>query len=221
MVRTLIGEGVPNIVQPSAEYPFGKFKDKTSASTNDGTELSERVLGDCYQAMLNTITGAGMTPNNEPERKGGSQFQKAVELLKPVGVAIIGSDDGTTFKVLSSIIRNPAITLSAEGFVGNENTNMFLANFQIKKSGSIDNSRKYMVAATSALDFNLFVSGLQWPYASRVIIEHNPYFNNKPAHVSDQANPNIVFAYPDLVQPEYALLWARAVLTIYDAGPVI
>lgn len=39
MVRTLVGEGVPNITQPTAEYPFGKYKDKSPPNANGGSEI--------------------------------------------------------------------------------------------------------------------------------------------------------------------------------------
>ena len=38
-MRTLTGQGIPNINPATQEYPFGKFKNKTSALTNDGTEI--------------------------------------------------------------------------------------------------------------------------------------------------------------------------------------
>ena len=116
MVRTLIGEGVPNIQAPSPEFPFGKFKNKSSANTNDGTELSERVLGDLYQGMLNTITRTGETPNNQPETALSSQFADAVELLKPVAVVVIGKNAGGDFAVLASKVRDTALSVTVNFF---------------------------------------------------------------------------------------------------------
>lgn len=218
MVRTLIGEGVPNIVQPSTEYPYGKFKDKSSASSNDGTELSERVLGDYYQGMLNTITGAGMTPNNLPERKGNSQFQNAVELLKPVGVALVGSDDnGSTFKVLASKVRDPDITFGA-GYVANTlDVGYLVANFYINRKGVLDATRRYIVTATPAFDFPT-ASLLSLAMSPRIVAAHSPYFNN--TNLSIGGLSNLFFVYPVEVPPSTAVTLARAVLTVYDAGPV-
>ncbi len=217
-MRTLTGEGVPNITQPTAEYPFGKYKDKTSSSTNDGTELSERTLGDCYQGMLNTITGAGITPNNEPERKGNSQFQKAVELLKPVGVALVGSnDDGATFKVLASKVRDPEISFAA-GCITNDSESQFLsANFQILRNNVVDTTHNYIVTATPAYKFagaTLVTIAL----TPRVFVAHNLYFNNMSIYLSNLSN--LFFEFTQGVQPTDAKALSRAVLTIYDAGPV-
>lgn len=217
MVRTLIGEGVPNIVQPSTEYPFGKFKDKTSASTNNGTELSERVLGDMYQGMLNTITRTGATPNNQPETALLSQFADAVELLKPVGVALVGSDDGSTFTVLASKVRDPEITFGT-GYTANSDEAQFLsANFHIKRNGSVDTSRNYIVVASPAYKFT-GASILTVMFTPRVYVAHSPYFNNM--NISIAGLSNLFFYYPQNVVPSDAVSLARAVLTVYDAGPV-
>lgn len=218
MVRTLIGEGVPNIVQPSTEYPFGKFKDKSSASTNDGTELSERVLGDMYQGIQNTIRRTGVTPNNQPETALSSQFADAVELLKPVGVALVGSDDGgTTFKVLSSKIRNPNITFGA-GYIANTSLAIYLvANFYINRNEALDTTRRYIVTATPAFDLPT-ASLISLAMSPRIVAAHSPYFNN--INFSVDGISNLFFIYSDQVPPETAVILARAVLTVYDAGPV-
>lgn len=218
MVRTLIGEGVPNIVQPSTEYPFGKFKNKTSASSNDGTELSERVLGDLYQGMLNVITRTGATPNNQPETALSSQFAEAVELLKPVGVALVGSDDnGSTFKVLASKVRDPDITFGA-GYVANTlDVGYLVANFYINRNGALDTTRRYIVAATPAFDFPT-ASLLSLAMSPRIVAAHSPYFNN--TNISIGGLSNLFFVYPVEVSPATAVTLARAVITVYDAGPV-
>ena len=218
MVRTLTGEGVPNITQPTAEYPFGKFKNKTSAGTNDGTELSERTLGDCYQGMLNTITRAGITPNNQPETALSSQFADAVELLKPVGVAVVGSDDGgTTFKVLGSVIRDPEITFSAGFKPNSSDINILSANFQIKRNGVVDDTHRYIVTASRAYKFSP-LNVFDVYVTPQVFVAHSPYFNNMSIFVSDLSN--LFFLYADNVTPTQAVNFARAVLTVYDAGPV-
>lgn len=220
MVRTLIGEGVPNITQPSTEYPFGKFKDKTSAGTNDGTELSERVLGDMYQGMLNTIIRTGATPNNQPETALISQFADAVELMKPIGVALVGSDDGSTFTVLASKVRDPDITFGT-GYVANQSDVGYLsANFHIKRKGVLDTTHRYIVTASQAFD-SATPSILVIAMAPHAILSHGPYFNNTNIFLSDLSN--LVFMYPSgiTVAPETAVRLARAVLTVYDAGPVV
>lgn len=219
MTRTLIGEGVPNIVQPSPEYPFGKFKNKTSANTNDGTELSERVLGDMYQGMLNTITRTGATPNNQPETALTSQFADAVELLKPVGVALVGSDDGSTFTVLASKVRDPDITFGT-GYVANQSDVGYLsANFHIKRNDVLDEGRRYIVVATPAYKFS-GATIVNVALTPRVYVAHSPYFDNTNIFLNDLSN--LVFMYPTgiTVPPETAVRLARAVLTVYDAGPV-
>lgn len=218
MVRTLIGEGVPNITQPTAEYPFGKYKDKTSSSSNDGTELSERTLGDCYQGMLNTITRTGATPNNQPETALTSQFADAVELLKPVGVAVVGSnDDGATFKVLTSKVRDPKISFAA-GCITNDSESQFLsANFQILRNNVLDTTHNYIVTVSPAYKFagaTLVTIAL----TPRVFVAHNLYFNNMNIYLSNLSN--LFFEFSQGVQPTDAKALARAVLTIYDAGPV-
>lgn len=227
MARTLIGEGVPNIVQPSTEYPFGKFKDKTSASSNDGTELSERVLGDMYQGMLNTITGTGITPNNLPERKGDSQFQKAVELLKPVATCVVGANNDS-FEILSSVIRDPEITLGASAKTNPEDLPYLSANFRILRNGVIDDSHRYLVTATPVCDLKK-VWDAQIPLAAmiatpKVIVglgngtSSSPYFNNISIYIYNISN--LFFLYPQAVSPSDALAFAKAVITVYDAGPV-
>lgn len=218
MVRTLIGEGIPNIVQPSPEYPFGKFKNKSSNSSNDGTELSERVLGDMYQGMLNTITRTGVTPNNQPETALSSQFADAVELLKPVGVAIVGSDDGgTTFKVLGSVIRDPDVTFGT-GYIANTlDVGYLVANFYINRNGALDTTHRYIVTATPAFDFPT-ASLLSLAMSPRIVAAHSPYFNN--TNISIGGLSNLFFVYPVEVSPSTAVTLARAVITVYDADPV-
>ena len=218
MVRTLTGEGVPNITQPTAEYPYGKYKDKTSPSTNDGTELSERTLGDCYQGMLNTITGAGMTPNNEPERKGASQFQEAVELLKPIGTAIIGSSDGTSFEVLESKIRVPGITFGV-GFESASTTGTtFGGNFHIKRGGSLDTTRNYIVTVSPAFAVLGSVPLTVAAAPRGVAAAHTPYFLN--VLNTDSYWANLLFYFGNSMSTAEAMVAARAVVTVYDAGPV-
>ena len=215
MVRTLTGEGVPNITQPTAEYPYGKYKDKTSSSTNDGTELSERTLGDCYQGMLNTITGAGITPNNEPERKGDSQFQKAVELLKPVAVVVVGSNDsGATYQVLASKIRDQAVTVTADFFpMGTSERYVFTANLCIKRNNSVDTSRRYIVSGSPAFNGSEVL-----PTIPHIVFVHKPYFDNKAPYAGLEEQANFFYQYPAEVTPENAKKLSCAVVTIYDAG---
>ncbi len=216
-MRTLTGEGVPNITQPTAEYPFGKFKNKSSANTNDGTELSERVLGDCYQGMLNTITGAGITPNNEPEKKGDSQFQKAVELLKPVAVAVIGENTaGNDFVVLASKVRDPAITLDCRLYDGGSDAAVYFANFNIKRNGSVDTSRRYIITASPAFNMEN-ASAAALLYLPKIAFVHRPYFNNVVPAGLEEA-PNFFYLFPQAVSFENARALSAAIVTIYDAG---
>lgn len=210
MVRTLIGEGVPNIVQPSTEYPFGKFKDKTSASTNNGTELSERVLGDMYQGMLNTITRTGATPNNQPETALLSQFADAVELCKPVAIVTVGNDNGTTFKVLRSIVRDPALTFVTSQATYESDTDIFSAFFNIKRNGSVDATHKYIVVATPTCTL------LQVRSTPKVFVRGGDFFDNTASTVG-----NLVFLYSEAVSPSTAVGLAQAVLVIYDAGEIV
>lgn len=225
MVRTLIGEGVPNITQPSTEYPFGKFKNKTSASSNDGTELSERVLGDLYQSMLNTITRTGATPNNQPETALSSQFADAVELLKPVATCVVGANNDS-FEILSSVIRDPEITLGASAKTNTEDSPYFSANFHILRNGVVDDSHRYLVTATPVCDLKR-VWDAQIPLVAmimtpKVIVglgsgtSSSPYFNNISVYFYNISN--LFFVYPQAVSPTDALAFAKAVITVYDAG---
>lgn len=217
-MRTLTGSGVPNIQAPTTEFPYGRYKDKSSANTNDGTELSERTMGDTFQGLLNTVTRAGMTPNNEPESTTNSQIADAIELLKPVGTCVIGSDDGgTTFKVISSVIRDPDVTFGT-GYIANTlDVGYLAANFYINRNGVLDTTRRYIVTATPAFDFST-ASLLSLALSPRIVAAHSPYFNN--TNISIGGLSNLFFLYPAEVPPSTAVTLARAVLTIYDAGPV-
>lgn len=212
-MRTLTGQGIPNITAASPEYPFGKYKDKTSAQVNDGTELSERTLGDCYQGMLNTITRTGATPNNQPETAFSSQFADAVELLKPVAVAVVGSDNGTTFGILAAKTWGN-ITLemgSVSGTSGN-----IAAYLLIKRGGSLDSSHHYIVSAVPAVSSAIG----NWVYTPTVYAYNAPYFSNKD--YESGANPaNLNFYGNTSLSASDMKKHCRAIVMVYDAGPVI
>lgn len=217
-MRSLTGQGIPNIEAATPEYPYGKYKNKTSALTNNGTELSERTMGDTFQGLQNVVTRTGATPNEQPETALESQIADAVELLKPVGVAVVGSDDGgTTFKVLSSVKRDPDVTFGT-GYVANTlDVGYLVANFYINRNGVLDTTRRYIVTATPAFDFPT-ASLLSLAMSPRIVAAHSPYFNN--TNISIGGLSNLFFVYPTEVSPETAVTLARAVITVYDAGPV-
>ena len=78
-MRTLTGSSIPNIdTSDTTNYPKGRFKNDTGLNTNDGTEVSERTLGDLYQAFVEILRIYGETPDENPEHKDNSQIAKCL-----------------------------------------------------------------------------------------------------------------------------------------------
>lgn len=90
-MRTLTGSSIPNIDSSDlANYPYARFKNDSTPTSADGTELSERTLGDLYQAAIELLRRAGITPSETAEKKADSDIADAVGFLKPVAIVRIG-----------------------------------------------------------------------------------------------------------------------------------
>jgi len=83
-MRTLTGQGVPNIDPPDASYPYGRARNSDPPSARNGTPLLEtNLMTDCGYAMLAVMKEAGIVPNESAENIDVSQFKTA--LLSLIG----------------------------------------------------------------------------------------------------------------------------------------
>jgi len=99
-MRSLTGSSIPNIDSSDlANYPRGRFKNDSTPTAADGTELSERTLGDLYQAAIELLRRSGITPSETPEKKADSDIADAIGFLSPVMVIKVGCDK-SSIKVL-------------------------------------------------------------------------------------------------------------------------
>lgn len=102
-MRSLTGSSIPNIDSSDlANYPRGRFKNDSTPTAADGTELSERTLGDLYQAAIELLRLAGITPSETAEKKADSDIADAVGFLKPIAILKLGGAGGTTCAILNS-----------------------------------------------------------------------------------------------------------------------
>ena len=135
-MRTLTGSSIPNIdTTDLANYPYGKFKNKTSETANDGTELSERTLGDVYQGMIEIIRRAGITPSETAEMKDDSDIADAIDFLSPVMILKCGYDSaGAAYDVLTSKAKE-GWTAEYSLSLWNDTIKNATMNLTIKKDG--------------------------------------------------------------------------------------
>ena len=68
-------------ISPTADYPFGAYKDETSAGANDGTPMQRDQGMDSIQPWLLLLQDRGITVNNLPEVATNEQGLTALKQL--------------------------------------------------------------------------------------------------------------------------------------------
>lgn len=63
---------------PSADYPFGSFKNRTAPSAKDGSYLEKDWANDKEGFFQSLLSGAGVTANGLVDKVGSSQFYTAL-----------------------------------------------------------------------------------------------------------------------------------------------
>lgn len=87
-MRTYTGQTGINHVAADTNHPYGKMKNDTAQGAQDGTQLMEKTLGDTYQAEVEILRKAGITPDENEEYKKNSQIADAVFKMQPVMIAL-------------------------------------------------------------------------------------------------------------------------------------
>ncbi len=146
-MRSLTGSSIPNIDSSDlANYPYARFKNDSTPTAADGTELSERTLGDLYQAAVELLRRAVITPSETPEKKADSDIADAIGFLSPVMIIKVGYD--STVKVLGGSYK---AGYSAEYAASLQLTGAVATKLTIKKDGVVSNENFYVdVTITSS-----------------------------------------------------------------------
>src|SRR5574343_1479439 len=155
-MRTLTGSSIPNIdtTDPS-NYPYGRVKEETIPGAGDGTPITETVggggMGDIYQGVIEQMRLAGITPDENPEKKDASQIVEEFGWFCPVAVIKVGpSLDNSTPRVLSGKYQpGYSATFEYGSFVSNGKYALF--QLAIKKGGSVSGTEKYFVTVAPAV----------------------------------------------------------------------
>lgn len=153
-MRTLTGSSIPNIdTTDPTNYPYGRVKEETIPGAGDGTPITETVggggMGDIYQGVIEQMRLAGITPDEEPEKKNASQIVEAFGWFAPVAVLRVGvTADNLTPRVLGGKYQ-PGYTATFAYGTWN-NTNKY-ATFKLSvlKNGSASATEKYLVTVAN------------------------------------------------------------------------
>jgi len=146
-MRSLTGSSIPNIDSSDlANYPYARFKNDSTPTAADGTELSERTLGDLYQAAVELLRRAVITPSETPEKKADSDIADAIGFLSPVMIIKVGYD--STVKVLGGSYK---AGYTAEYTTSLRLTGAVATKLTIKKDGVTSTENFYVdVTITSS-----------------------------------------------------------------------
>lgn len=151
-MRSLTGSDIPNIDSSDlANYPYGKFKNDSAPTAADGTELSERTLGDLYQAAIELLRRAGITPSETAEKKADSDIADAIGFLSPVMIIKVGYDGSSAVDVLGGSYK---AGYSAEYTTSLQLTGAVATKLTIKKD-SVVSTENYYVDVTIANSVDL------------------------------------------------------------------
>lgn len=202
-MRTLTGSSIPNIdTTDPTNYPYGRVKEETIPGAGDGTPITEKVggggMGDIYQGVIEQMRLAGITPDEEPEKKDASQIVEAFGWFAPVAVIKCGATlDNATFRVLGGKYQ-PGYTATIEygSFVANGKIAMY--QLAIKKNGEVSATEKYLVSAVNGVN-GFPIAGTAGTSAAAVTVSasHDITDASNWAFYNDTAN-NINVAAGDL-----------------------
>ncbi len=103
MARTYSGSSVPYDNSDPSNHPNGQMKNDTTETSKDGTPIYSETLDDSYQAHMELMRLAGITPDTNKEAKGASQIADAIGFLNPVMILKCGYDG--TYQVLKTTAK--------------------------------------------------------------------------------------------------------------------
>jgi len=204
-MRTLTGSSFPNIdTSDLSNYPKGRFKDKTSPTATDGTEVSERTLGDIYQGVIELLRLAGITPSEVADKKGASDVANAVGFLKPIAVLRVGYDVATaSVKVMAG--NYIAGYTGAFVEVSTYSTTAVLCKLTINKDGVLC-TENLMCTITPAVSNEISMK------AQHGIGGTSPYDGY---YFKNGVNDNVVFLNPDGTDIADVRVQCQAVVCVY------
>ncbi len=141
-MRSLTGSSIPNIDSSDlANYPRGRFQNDSTPTAADGTELSERTLGDLHQAAIELLRRSGITPSETPEKKADSDIADAIGFLSPVMIIKVGYDGSSTVKVLGGSYKSG---YTAEYTTRRQMTGAVATKLTIKKDAVVSTENYYV-----------------------------------------------------------------------------
>jgi len=82
-MKTFTGAGMTGPYDSSdlTNYPKGRYLDSSSPGAGDGTPVNRANIDDFYQAFVELLRLASITPDESNERKANSQFIDALQAL--------------------------------------------------------------------------------------------------------------------------------------------
>ena len=209
MAKTYLGSGVAYDATESATYPKGRMKNDTTETAKDGTPLFKDTLDDSYQARMELLRRAGITPNEALESKAESQVADAVQFMQPIAILRVGWD-GTSSAI--GLMGGKYITGYSAEFVETSvsGTTAVLCKLTIKKDGSATTENLF-VSATPAYGLGVPVTGINHghnvPPASAW---EGIYFKNDD-------DGNVIAGDPDETNLATLRIRSQFIITVYKA----
>lgn len=98
---------------PSADYPGGSFKNRTTPDAKDGSYLEKDWANDKEGFFQSLLSAAGITASGTVDKVGASQFFDALQQLKQNQSGVAFTTTGPSAALV--LTPNPAITAYAAG----------------------------------------------------------------------------------------------------------
>lgn len=122
----------PGRVEDSnADYPFGGAKNETALDAFDGTPFDARFINDMWGFFQGLLSGAGITPNGNPETAQVSQYLQALQAFfgpETQTLEIGGQADPDQFMYF--VKANGIVSIMALGNISHSSTDgLFLSTF--------------------------------------------------------------------------------------------
>lgn len=140
-MRSLTGQSIPNIDTTDTDYPYGRAQNESTPGALDGTPMVEEVhgIGDAYQANIELLRLAGITPDENPERKDNSQVVTAMKTLfrSPVAIISCAADvaGGATVTELEKVLGNQSFAYALTQLTWDSTNGARLFNLNITSGG--------------------------------------------------------------------------------------
>lgn len=139
-MRTLTGQALTNDNTNPTDYPYGRVKDSSAPGAGDGTPLLEAAgTADMYQANIELLRLAAITPDENPEYKENSQIVTAMKTIfrPPVAIISCAADvaGGATVTELEKMLGNKDFTYSISQLTWDSVNGARLFNLNITSGG--------------------------------------------------------------------------------------